>query len=290
MLKFTKMVATGNDFIMIDNRRNVIYDRDGFARKYCDRHFGIGADGVIFIETLDSLPRRQAGRLSTLDDLDFRMRIFNPDGSEAEMCGNGARCAAVFARLKHIVKKNKMRFQTLAGIISADVINNGARIGMSEPTGIELNKKISAGGRSLIVNQVNTGVPHAVLIGKNIENIDIMKVAPPIRHHRSFPRGVNVDFVRIVNRSRIQMRTYERGVEGETLACGTGATASAIISSLLGYAKSPVEVAVKGGILKVYFRSIKCSTCAEASADRQVSSVRDVYLEGEAKVVYEGEI
>lgn len=269
MMKFTKMVATGNDFIMIDNRKNIINNRAEFAREYCAPHFGVGADGVIFIEKPLHITHY------TLH-VDFKMRIFNPDGSEAEMCGNGARCTAVFAYLKHIVKKPQMKFQTLAGIISAIVVNNKAKIEMSKPSDLELNKKIMVDGKKLTVHYINTGVPHTVLISKDVKKVDIMKSAPGIRYHKVFPNGTNVDFIQVLNNRRIKMRTYERGVEGETLACGTGATASAIISALLGYTKSPVGVVVPGGTLKISFET--------------GTHIRNIFLEGEARVVYEGEI
>jgi len=281
MLTFTKMVATGNDFIMIDNRRGVVRKRAEFARRYCCRHFGIGADGVIFIELPLHVTR------NTLHDC-FRMRIFNPDGSEAEMCGNGARCAAVFARLAGIAKKNNFSFQTLAGRIKASVAGQGARIGMEEPAGIELNKRIAvAGGRKITVHHVNTGVPHAVVIsGSGIDRIDLRKVAPPIRHNRAFPKGANVDFVQVLGRHRIKMRTYERGVEGETLACGTGAAASAVISFLLGRTTSPVTVLVPGGVLKISFGISKTRDVRRMTYD----GIQNVTLEGEARIVYKGEI
>ncbi|OIN97600.1 diaminopimelate epimerase [Candidatus Desantisbacteria bacterium CG1_02_38_46] len=278
MTKFTKMVATGNDFIVIDNRKNVVNLRAEFARKYCPRHFSIGADGVIFIESTH--------------DVDFRMRIFNPDGSEAEMCGNGARCTAVFAYLKHIVKTPEMQFQTLAGTISARVIKNGARIDMREPVNFELHKKIAMKGKYLTVHHIDTGVPHTVLIHKDIGKIDIMRIAPSIRYHRIFPRGTNVDFIQVTNRHKIKMRTYERGVEGETFACGTGAVAAATVSSLLGLTKPPVGVTTKGGMLKVYFSvAPRCDIGACSGRARSDSfEIKDVFLEGEARVVYEGEI
>jgi diaminopimelate epimerase len=281
MLKFTKMVATGNDFIVVDNRRSIVRARAEFARRYCGRHFGIGADGVIFIESV-KVSKYQSIRVKNIQHPEFKMRIFNPDGSEAEMCGNGARCAAVFARRAGIAKNKNFSFQTLAGRIEASVAGQGARIGMEEPSGIELGKRITAGNRKIIVHYINTGVPHAIIIfGSGIDRLDLREIAPSIRYNRAFPRGANVDFVQVLGRHRIKMRTYERGVEGETLACGTGAVASAVVSSLLGRVTSPVEVAVKGGLLKIYFKRVNVSACQR---------VNDVYLEGEARIVYKGVI
>ena len=291
-MKFTKMVATGNDFIMIDNRKSIIRNRAEFARKYCCQHFGIGADGAIFIENPPYSPFHKGGlRGIIMHDVSFRMRIFNPDGSEAEMCGNGARCAARFAYLTGIVGKPEMRFQTLAGIISATVVRDGARIGMREPAELELDKKLPVGKECFTVHYIDTGVPHTVLIRKNIGDIDIMKIAPPIRYHKAFPKGTNVDFIQIVNRHRIKMRTYERGVEDETFACGTGAVAAATVSSLLGHTKPPVEVVVKGGLLKVGFEvKSQCSAPRGYPIYRTEQRMLNVTLEGEVKVVYEGEV
>ena len=204
----------------------------------------------------------------------FRMRIFNPDGSEAEMCGNGARCAALFACAGRLAGK-QMAFQTLAGNIRASVTENKVKIKMEEPRGTELNKEIIVKGKKLKVHHMDTGVPHTILIYKHIDRLDISALSPPVRFHSAFPRGTNVDYVQLINRHRIKMRTYERGVENETLACGTGAVASAILSALLGYTAGPVEIIVPGGMLKVYFK---------------LAPVRDVSLEGEAKIVYRGEV
>jgi len=292
MIRFTKMVATGNDFIMIDNRKNVIRNRAGFARKYCQRHFSIGADGAIFIE-------KQKGKQMSKDRADFCMRIFNPDGSEAEMCGNGARCAAVFAYRRGIVRDRRLCFQTLAGLIRASVSGFRAMIGMESPSELELQKYILVKGKKIKVSYINTGVPHTVLLYRNIDNLDIQQLSPPIRYNRAFPEGTNVDFIQVINSHRIKMRTYERGVEGETLACGTGAIASAIVSTLLGYTQPPVEVLALGGMLRVHFKNTgniveEVRRAIINTRQREqifiAQKIRDIYLEGEARVVYEGEI
>ena len=280
MIKFTKMVGTGNDFIVIDNRRNVVKNRSAFTLQYCNQHFSVGADGVIFIETLHSVPR-------TLHDVSFRMRIFNPDGSEAEMCGNGARCAAMFARIKGIIKKRTTNFLTRAGVMEAAITKGSVKLKMVEPIDVMLNKKIKIKNGEVRVHHINTGVPHAILFVKDIERVDIDGYSPQIRYNKAFKRGANVDYVQVLNRHNIKIRTYERGVEGETLACGTGSTASAIVSALLGRTSSPVEVAVRGGKLKIYF-DLKESSCRGMCS--VCHGIRNVYLEGEAKVVYEGVI
>jgi len=226
------------------------------------------------------------------------MRIFNPDGSEAEMCGNGARCAAVFAYHKKIVRSRQIYFQTLSGPIKAFVKVSGARIGMGQPSGIELRKSIVVNNKIMAVSYINTGVPHTVLIRRDIDSLNIQELAPPIRYNRSFPKGTNVDFVRAVSRHRIKMRTYERGIEGETLACGTGAVAAATISSLLGYTKPPVEVMTCGGILKIHFERTthppkwaRPRPRGAGNAQRTtVYGVQKITLEGEVRIVYEGEI
>lgn len=289
-MKFTKMSATGNDFIVIDNRRGVVRSRAGFARKHCPGHFAVGADGVILIERVKESKSQSVREPRLRQDFggqvggqassqrirknDFRMRIFNPDGSEAEMCGNGARCAAVFAYTNSIAKK-QMVFQTLAGNIRASVCRDSAVMGMEGPGNMQLNKKIKVRGKNINVHHIDTGVPHTVIIRSGIDKLDLPVLSPPIRFNRAFPRGTNVDYVQILNRHRIKMRTYERGVEAETLACGTGALASAIISALLGHTAPPLDVVVPGGLLRVYF---------------DMDPVRNVRLEGEAKIVYEGTI
>jgi len=285
MINFTKMTGTGNDFIMIDNRKNIVKNRSVFAKEYCRQHYSIGADGVIFIEAPHSacLADRRVPR--TLHD--FRMRIFNPDGSEAEMCGNGARCAVMFSYLKGIVKKRTTSFLTKAGVIQASISKENIKLKMVEPVDVMLNKKIKIKNSYLTVHHIDTGVPHTIVIVKDAEKVDIDNYSPQIRYNKVFRKGTNVDYVQILNGHSIKMRTYERGIEGETLACGTGATASAIILSLLGYTRSPVDVIVKGGKLKIYFELNESSCCGTCKVCHGISNV---FLEGEAKVVYEGVI
>ncbi|MFQ6066233.1 MAG: diaminopimelate decarboxylase [bacterium] len=260
-IPFTKLQASGNDFIVIDNRGQFIKNRSQFARRSCPRKTGIGADGVLLLEK---------SRMA-----DFKMRIFNPDGSEPEMCGNGARCIAKFAHLKKIVGE-KCSFETLSGKIFSQVKKNQVRIRMKDPSISHLNLEINLGDRSYIGHFLDTGVPHFVLFVPGVEKIDLPSLGPRIRHHRKFqPRGSNVDFAEIEDET-VRMRTYERGVEAETLSCGTGAVATAIAANLVYSLSSPVKVKTPGGDLKIYFQKSGAHNFTE------------VFLEGEAEVVYEG--
>ena len=258
-INFTKMVGAGNDFVLVDNK---LKDYARLARILCQRRTGIGADGLLVLEK-----SRKA---------DFRMRIFNADGTEAEMCGNGLRCAALFASKG---KKN-LKIETMAGIYEANIAGrNRVNIKMEEPKGLKLNIPIVISGRKIKVNYVDTGVPHVVIFVQGLGKIDIDSIGRSIRYHKRFkPRGTNADFVEIVDDKNIKMRTYERGVEGETLACGTGAVASAIVKQQETRGKGQgINVHTKGGILKVYFKKLD-------------NKIKEVHLEGEARIVYKGEV
>lgn len=266
MIKFTKMCAGGNDFIVVDNRAGSIpEDRSAWAKEVCQRKFSVGADGLLLLES--SSPA------------DFRMRIFNPDGSEPEMCGNGARCLARFAYLIGLVEK-RMSFETQAGRIEAEIIGENVRLHMSQPTNIGLNLEIPLKGGRHRLHKINTGVPHAVSFVDNLEEVDVQGLGSRIRHHPYFqPEGTNADFVQVVDSSTLKMRTYERGVEEETNSCGTGAVAAAIIAfSLKKTVKVPLRIQTRGGeLLKVYF-------------NLKSGEVTNVRLEGEARAVYQGEL
>ena len=267
MIKFTKAVATGNDFIIVDNRDlKLKNDLGRLAKKLCDRFYGAGADGLLLVEKSGTA--------------DFRMRILNPDGSEAEMCGNGSRCAALYAHAKKIAPAD-MKIETVAGILSANVNGENVKVKLTDPKDIQWNLCLMIQECPYKVNVANTGVPHVIHFVDDLEAVEVKKLGPKMRYHEEFsPHGANVDFVKITdrNKNRIAVRTYERGVEDETLACGTGAVASAIISAEAEKLVSPVTVETKSGeVLKVYFES-------------QKGNFRNVYLEGKAKLVYEGEI
>ncbi|MCX7981480.1 MAG: diaminopimelate epimerase [Syntrophales bacterium] len=270
MIEFFKMSGSGNDFILIDNRDGMV-ERNlagrslvEFVKAVCAPHVSLGADGVILIETSDRA--------------DFSWRFFNSDGSEAEMCGNGGRCAARFAFLKGIAKA-EMTFETKAGIIDAEVRDSQVKIRLPDPSGMRLSVTIPLGKDYFQGHFINTGVPHTVIFSEDLSCCDVKGWGREIRHHELFsPAGTNVDFVKIVDDHHLEIRTYERGVEGETLACGTGSVAAALLSGAMGKTCSPVEVKVASGeVLKVFF---------ELADDR----FQSVYLEGMARVICAGEL
>ena len=273
-IPFVKMTGTGNDFILIDNRDGRIdANRCGdLVRFACRRKFSVGADGMILIENDP--------------EVDFKWRFFNADGSEAEMCGNGSRCAARFAQLKGIVQKPVMSFRTLAGVIRAEMTGDRPRVRMTTPHGMETDIRLESDGNPLHLQFINTGVPHAVLLMESedaLESADVFDLGRFVRRHEHFqPAGTNVNFVFIRDPHHLVVRTYERGVEDETLACGTGSIASALIAAAGGGASSPVEVRTRSGdALTIHFSKI-----VENGAIR----FDDVYLEGDARVVYEAEL
>lgn len=234
-LKFWKMNGAGNDFVMLDNRDLSLSLPGSAIARLCDRHRGVGADGVLLAE-----PGRDGG--------DFRMRYYNADGGEAEMCGNGARCFARFVNRLHSDKLGAVKFETLAGMISAEFPGDQVRINMSAPHNLRLNRALDVAGEKLTVHSINTGVPHAVVFVDDLEGTDVLRLGAALRHHEAFaPKGTNANFAKITRPGQIAIRTYERGVEGETLACGTGMVACALVSHALHQFASPVSVAVKGG-------------------------------------------
>jgi len=264
-IPFSKLNGSGNDFLLIDNRGGILrgVDLRAFVEKVCDRSRSVGADGVIFIEN----SRRT----------DFRWRFYNADGSRAEMCGNGGRCAARFAVERGIARRT-LGFETDAGFIRAEVKGRTVKLQMTPPRGLALSKSLVLGGRKITYSFLNTGVPHAVLFVPDLGKIDLMGTGRGIRTHRVFaPRGTNVNFVRVKN-GTVWIRTYERGVEGETLACGTGAVAAGILSAVHGYVRPPVPVRTRGGeILTIHF-------------DPEKDGFGEVYLEGDTSWSCDGVI
>jgi len=262
-VRFTKMNGCGNDFVVLDIRtQSAPESLPAWSKRVCDRRFGIGADGVLTI--------------GSSDEVDFALRIFNADGSEAEMCGNGARCAALFARREGCPEQ--MSFTTMAGVIRATATEETAAINLTDPQDYRTDMTIKALSQQLVLTYLDTGVPHAVAIVDGLDAVDVDHLGRAIRQHKAFePRGTNVDFVQIVGSNEISMRTYERGVEAETAACGTGAVASAIVSSRLRGVKTPVQVRVPGGLLIVDFED-------------DGTSVRNVQLSGDTEFVFEGQI
>lgn len=254
-IDFTKMVASGNDFVVIDSR--VSQRLPGLASQLCNRKFGIGADGMLLL--------RQSKKA------DIRMRIFNADGSEAEMCGNGARCIALY------LGKPRVRIETKTGTIESRVKADKVKIKLTAPKGIKLDIPIKIDNRNLNLNFIDTGVPHAVIFVEGLNKMDIVPLGRFIRYHKRFsPRGTNVDFLEVSGSNLISIRTYERGVEDETLACGTGAVAAALIFALKSETDKKINVHTKSGkILKVYFK-------------KKEDKFSNVWLEGQAKIVYKG--
>jgi len=233
ILEFTKMDGAGNDFVMIDNR-NESLRLDGTQIAYlCDRHRGIGADGLLAVEGTSEL---------------LRMRYYNADGSEAEMCGNGARCFARYAARLVGQDHGRLSFQTQAGLIAAELLGEQVRLEMSEPHSVQLAHSLNLLGKDREVHSINTGVPHAIVFVQNVEAISVVEEGRALRQHPRFaPAGTNANFVQILSPSSLSIRTYERGVEDETLACGTGVVAAALIHHLTSGASSPVQVRVRGG-------------------------------------------
>ncbi len=264
-LGFMKMNGAGNDFVMLDNRAGSLQLDASQIARLCDRHRGIGADGVLVLEP--------AGNRA-----DFRMRYYNADGGEAEMCGNGARCFARFAD-RVAGPLEKLSFETPAGVIAAALEGERVTLRMGEPKDLRLNMQITALGENLSCHYMNSGVPHVVVPVSDIATIDVRTDGSALRHHAEFaPRGANVNFLERRGDRRIAIRTYERGVEGETLACGTGVVASALIFAATEGAESPISVLVKGGDeLQVGF---------EKNGDR----FANVTLTGPAEFVFEGTV
>lgn len=261
-IPFHKMQASGNDFVVIDHRKPVVSNPTIFAQQVCERHVGIGADGVLLLERSSSA--------------DFRMRIFNADGSEAEMCGNGIRCAALFGK-KFFKLPKRFSVETRAGMVPIEV-EKSVRFRLPNPTGFRMGAELAVGKKKFQYYFVDTGVPHAVLFVEELASLPVEELGAAIRFHEVFrPAGTNVDFVKTLAKNRIRIRTYERGV-GETLACGTGVAASAIISVMTKRCASPVQVETKGG---------DCLTVHLGLSGRQVT---DVYMEGPATFVFEGQI
>ncbi|NQU19627.1 diaminopimelate epimerase [bacterium] len=272
-LNFTKLVASGNDFVLLDLRGQKKHLNLGaIAKKLCNRKLGIGADGLLVLE--------RSKRANV------KMRIFNPDGSEAEMCGNGARCVGYFIKNTKPAVKGQIKIRTKAGILNAQVSKNNVRVNMTDPKNIRLDSVVKLNKHSLRFNFINTGVPHTVILCEGIERIDVDALGRLIRYHKRFkPKGTNVDFIEPRALNNIRIRTYERGVEEETLACGTGAVAAAVIyvlklrqSGLIRENKLCVNVdTISGEMLKVFFNVIK-------------NKIKNVWLEGKAEIICEGQM
>lgn len=274
MIKFTKMQGLGNDYIYINNITNNIKETSELAKIMSDRHFGVGGDGIILIEKSDIA--------------DFKMKIFNKDGSEAEMCGNGIRCVGKFVYDKGLTNKTNISIETLAGIkklrlnilykkvktVEVDMgepILEASKIPMLSDACPVKNLKINVDGKGFIFTCVSMGNPHAITIVKNVDNFNVKEYGKLIEHNKLFPQKTNVEFIEIINRHNIKMRVWERGT-GETLACGTGACASVVACNLNGLVDNKVDVELLGGKLEVTWNKEN----------------NHVYMIGPAVTVFEG--
>ncbi|MGB3225237.1 MAG: diaminopimelate epimerase [Desulforhopalus sp.] len=267
-IAFEKMSGTGNDFVIIDNRTAGI-PRDAqqdLARKICRRMFSVGADGLILIEE------------STVAD--FGWNFYNADGSVAEMCGNGSRCAARFA-YRHNIAGKKMKLETLAGIVEAEICEEEdiVRVKMTRPFDFRLDISLQIGDEERPVAYVNTGVPHAVIFVQE-DDVPVKTWGRKVRFHQLFePKGANANFVKLLPDGKLKVRTYERGIEDETMACGTGAVASALFASILKGIDSPVEVVTSGGDVLTILFDLHDGPVAE-----------NIFLQGPTRLICTGQL
>jgi len=250
-IKFTKMHGLGNDFVVIDLRKQKVPNLAKKAKLICDRRFGVGCDQLLTIE-----PSKKA---------DYRMRIFNADGSEVEMCGNGIRCFAKYLwdhGDKVIKKKKSLEVETLAGIIRPEIVSDKlVRVDMGEPVldgplvptrfaGSVKDKTHEANGKTYRITAVSMGNPHCIIFSDNVDAVALEKEGPALENHPDFPKRTNVEFVQVVGKNHVKVRVWERG-SGVTLACGTGACAVGVASALNGKTGRKVRVDLPGGTLKI---------------------------------------
>lgn len=265
-LAFTKLNGAGNDFVALDDRGGELgdIDRGSLARFLCDRHFGIGADGIIILAS------------STIADV--QMQYYNADGSAGGMCGNGGRCTAVFARSVGC-KGDVLNIEALDFVYRAEFTTHGIRLHMKDPAGIFRGIRVQTPEGALTVHAINTGSPHVVQFVTDLKAVRVESTGRMLREHARFaPEGTNVNFVETLDKSVIAMRTYERGVEAETLACGTGSVASAVLAHLEYGLRPPIRVRTWGGdLLRVDFTM-------------QGPRITDVVLEGPAVIVFSGKV
>jgi diaminopimelate epimerase len=270
-IEFVKMSGAGNDFILIDNLDGTLRQEWSIlAPKLCDRRRGVGADGLLIVEKSDLAQ--------------FKMSYFNSDGSFGGMCGNGGRCASKYVMDKLNIQN--IRFEALDFVYSSMKVDKNISLQMKDVIAFRENIRLDVLNHHIGVHFLDTGAPHAILLVDQFPSVkeDLFKngvcgFGRAIRFHREFsPLGTNVDFIGLLNSTTISMRTYERGVEDETLACGTGAVASALCSSALHRMKSPITVQTRGGeALRVYFKRIG-------------NAFEEVCLEGSATTVFEGSL
>jgi len=266
-IHFNKMNGAGNDFVVIDNRDLKTNLSKEQIEALCDRHRGIGADGLLAVEPAES-------------GADYKFRYYNADGGEAEMCGNGARCFGKFTARLDGDDRSEVSFETIAGTLSAEILGDNVRIAMSDPFDLDMKADCDIEGLNSDIQVLNTGVPHAVAFVKDLADLNVVKFGAAIRYDARFaPNGTNANFAEVISEDHIAIRTYERGVEGETLACGTGMTACALIHHLLTDAPSPIKVDVAGGdTLEIGFEK------------NEVGEFCNVTLCGPADFVFDGSI
>jgi diaminopimelate epimerase len=266
-IPFYKMSGSGNDFIVIDNRQHIVELEGigGFVSRVCRRRMSAGADGLILLE--DS------------DQADFRWHFYNSDGSRAEMCGNGARCAARFAMLNGIAG-DTLNFETDAGVVDAEIMGRLVKVKMPDPHHFRREYDLDLETGPLTVCSVNTGVPHAVVIVEHLDQLDVVRLGRAIRHHPEYaPEGTNANFICRKSGDGIAIRTYERGVEDETLACGTGSIAGAIVAAVQLQMPSPIDVHTRSGeYLTISFEH------------RGDGEFRNIFMKGDARVIYSGSL
>jgi diaminopimelate epimerase len=275
-MRFAKYQGIGNDFVMLADPRDEVELTPRLVRALSDRHFGIGADGVIRVAP-------------GVDGADLSMDYVNSDGSIGEMCGNGIRCLALFAREEGMTDATHMQVATPAGLMTIDVGENGmVRVDMGVPIfdpaaipirweGPEaLHAKLEVDGEVVEATCLSMGNPHAVLFVDDPERVPVATLGPRLETHEAFPNRANVEFVRVVSPTRVEMRVWERGV-GETLACGTGACAAAVASRLIGGAEAEMVVALPGGELEIEWEG-------------SLGDDRPVFMTGPAVRSFEGEV
>jgi diaminopimelate epimerase len=264
------MHGLGNDFILIDNRDGKVREPESLARRLCQRRFSIGADQLLLLENSPTA--------------DYRMAIYNPDGSRAQMCGNGMRCLARFIRDKGVAPSDRLRIETEAGIINTRWAGDLVEVDMGEPIlegdKIPVNLKgeivsvpLALNGIQFNITCVSMGNPHCVILVDELERVAVSEYGPQLEHHHLFPERTNVEFVQVMDRQRLKLRVWERGA-GETLACGSGACASVVAAVLNHKTKRRVEVHLPGGMLDIFW----------SPEDNRV------YMRGPAEEVFEGSI
>jgi diaminopimelate epimerase len=263
-IPFTKLSASANDFIVLDNRNRIYSDvASSMARRICARRYSVGADGLILVENSERAT--------------VRIRYVNPDGQEFNTCGNGGRAAARYTHL-FVKPDRQITMETNIGIIKAEVVDQSVKLQLVNPTEIRLNIDLPLEGEAYRGHFVQTGDPHFVIPFQNIRNIDFVTLARKLRHHEQLaPAGANIHFVEQTSRNQMKIRSFERGVENETLACGSGCVSSAISIFRAGKTDPPVTFEPQSGIpLTVHFQPRE--------------DFGEIYLEGDARLVYQGEL